>query len=156
MGAGGMLVTAWRWVCVSHQLQPAFLPMMLYPLLSAQVYLCVFTSLHTVHLLLKARLFISFLISHLWARTLRTVKRREKKKDSAKPASAYSLQRAGCFSSLIQKVKCWGKHYLSEVTIFVETYPPLLGFHVSGISSPCVWQSQYFHSVLQHFWLFQE
>lgn len=63
------------------------------------------------------------------ARTLRTVQ-----KSSAKPAGASSLQRPGPFSSLTQKVKLWEKHCVAKVTIFVETYPPLLGFHVSGTS----------------------
>lgn len=76
-------------------------------------------------------------------------------KSSAKPASAYSLQRARCFSSLTQKVKLWEKHYLAKVTIFVETYPPLLSFWVSGTSRPCGWQPQYFQSNLQQFCLFQ-
>lgn len=55
-------------------------------------------------------------------------------KTSAKPVGAYGLQRAGCFSSLTQKVKLWEKYCPAKVTIFVETYPPLLGFHVSGTS----------------------
>lgn len=54
------------------------------------------------------------------------------KKSSGKPDSVYDLQRPGCFSYLTQKVKLWEKYYLAEATIFVETYPPILGFHVSG------------------------
>lgn len=56
------------------------------------------------------------------------------KKSSRKPDSVYDLQRPGCFSYLTQKVKLWEKYYLAEATIFVETYPPILGFHVSGTS----------------------
>lgn len=103
-----------------------------------------FTLLYAICLLLKPWIVVSFL-SQLLIRTLKAMQK----------SSAYSLQRARCFSSLTQKAKLWEKHYLAKVTIFVETYPPLLSFWVSGTSRPCGWQPQYFQSNLQQFRLFQ-
>lgn len=83
-----------------------------------------------MYLLFKARSIISSFVITIVGQDFEDCA----KKSSGKTDSAYGLQRAGCFSYLTQKVKLWEKYCLAKATIFVETYPPLLGFHVSGTS----------------------